>query len=125
MNSRAATRTKGFGVLSIRRTIGLSVLIMTAVMMLIFTVMGFQIRNTLLQQELQAVRAQWATLAESTIPALLFDDEQAAAKLLGSLKASPKFTGALLLHPDGRELARYGEAIHNHQRSSYDSKFLI
>ena len=91
--------------LSIRKTIGLSVLIMAGVMMLIFTLLGFQIRNTLLEHEAQALQTQGATLAESCTPALIFDDEEAAAELLSPLKASPKLLSAVLLYPDGRELA--------------------
>ncbi|SEH08942.1 ATP-binding protein [Candidatus Venteria ishoeyi] len=99
--------------LSIHKTISLSVLVMISLIMLLFIIMGFKIRNTLLEHEAQAMHVQWATLAESSIPALLFDDEKAATELLNPLQASPKLVAAVLLYPDGRELAHYGKTLTN------------
>jgi len=92
---------------SVRNRIALALLAIGLSMCLGLVVLGLEIRSIVWNQELESLRSHGAILAEASLPAVLFDDEQAAAQLFKPLRASPPIMGALLLLSDGRELVRY------------------
>jgi len=92
---------------SVRQRILVSLLIASATLFSGLLILGLEVRSVLKNKELEALHTQAVILAEASIPALLFDDESAAAQLLAPLQVDSSITGAVLLLADGQELARY------------------
>lgn len=99
---------------SIQKTLQL-VLLITSFSALLLATVGFAVNDwfTSREQMKDRMRAQATIIGNNSVAALMFNDEQSAAKTLATLESESDIVGAVLFTADGISFARYRRDVLN------------
>lgn len=107
---------------SIQKTLQL-VLLITSCSALLLATVGFAVNDwfTSREQMKERMRAQATIIGNNSVAALMFNDEQSAAKTLATLESESDIVGAVLFTAGGMSFAHYRRDVTNGENMQLES----